>query len=171
MLTRTISSVASGRPSARMPGISPGRSRPREGLCGRRRRFGVRGTAPLSSFGARLRSRWPQYGHSVMYGLTSARQFLQTTKRSGLPAISDRFYGRGDVLRPSIVIEGAVAALPLELRGAVALVQQVRIRVRLVLRGRLQPVQQFLEILGLTREGGPQILLGRVLLLVVVGPD
>src|SRR5688500_19445960 len=36
-----------------------------------------------SIFGARLRTRWPQYGHSVTYGLTSAEQFLQTTKRSG----------------------------------------------------------------------------------------
>jgi hypothetical protein len=36
-----------------------------------------------SIFGARLRSRWPQYGHSVMYGDTSELQFLQMTKRSG----------------------------------------------------------------------------------------
>jgi hypothetical protein len=40
----------------------------------------------LSSFGARLRSRLPQYGHSVMYGLTSDPQDLHTTKRSGCPA-------------------------------------------------------------------------------------
>ena len=40
-----------------------------------------------SIFGARLRSRVPQYGHSVMYGLTSDPHFLQTTKRSGAPVI------------------------------------------------------------------------------------
>jgi pimeloyl-ACP methyl ester carboxylesterase len=39
--------------------------------------------APRSIFGARLRTRWPQYGHSVTYGETSEAQFLQTTKRSG----------------------------------------------------------------------------------------
>ena len=36
-----------------------------------------------SSFGARLRSRVPQYGHSVMKPETSDPQFLHTTKRSG----------------------------------------------------------------------------------------
>src|SRR3954463_2143867 len=36
-----------------------------------------------SILGARLRKRVPQYGHSVMYGDTSAPQFLQTTNRSG----------------------------------------------------------------------------------------
>ena len=35
-----------------------------------------------SSFGARLRTRWPQYGHSVTYMLTSEPQFLQTTNSS-----------------------------------------------------------------------------------------
>jgi hypothetical protein len=40
-----------------------------------------------SIFGARLRIRVPQYGHSVMYGLTCEPQFLQTTKRSGLLAM------------------------------------------------------------------------------------
>src|SRR3954470_1020174 len=45
-------------------------------------------TVPSRSiFGARLRSRVPQYGHSVMYGLTSCPQFLHTTKRSGELAI------------------------------------------------------------------------------------
>src|SRR4051794_24329679 len=63
-----------------MPGISPGRSRPSEGRRGVR---GGLGTPPRSSLGARLRRRVPQYGHSVMYGDTSAPQFLQTTKRSG----------------------------------------------------------------------------------------
>ena len=68
----------------RIPGISPGRSGARRGR-GRLRRAerGAFGMPPFSSFGARLRSRVPQYGHSVMYGDTSARQFLQTTKRSG----------------------------------------------------------------------------------------
>jgi hypothetical protein len=32
--------------------------------------------------GARLRRRCPQYGHSVMYGLTSDPHCLQTTNRS-----------------------------------------------------------------------------------------
>ena len=40
-----------------------------------------------SSFGARFRSRVPQYGHSVTYGLTSEPQLLQTTDSSG-PAIA-----------------------------------------------------------------------------------
>src|SRR6478735_4066502 len=105
-----------------------------------------------------------------MYGLTSARQFLQTTNRSGLPAIAiDSMAAR----RPpgSIVVEDASAGLRLELRGAVAGVQEVRIGVRLGLRDRLEAVQQLVEILRLSREGGPQVLLGRVLLLVVVGPD
>src|SRR5690242_3578015 len=73
--------VAYGRPdSIAMPGISPRRIRGSERV---RRRFGAAGSpAPRSSFGARLRTRWPQYGHSVTYGLTSDPQFLQTTKRS-----------------------------------------------------------------------------------------
>jgi hypothetical protein len=69
-----------------MPGISPGRNRPSEGLVRRSRRSF--GWPSLSSFGARLRSRLPQYGHSVMYGLTSDPQFLQTTERSGPEAIA-----------------------------------------------------------------------------------
>src|SRR5690349_24559986 len=77
----TTSQVAHGRRSARMPGISPGFSR---GSCGRDRRlFGARGTPPRSSFGARFWTRAPQYGHSVMYGDTSAPQLLQTRERSG----------------------------------------------------------------------------------------
>ena len=58
-------------------------------------RRGAFGSLPLparSSFGARLRSRVPQYGHSVMYGDTSEPHFLQTTKRSGPLAMDDRFY-------------------------------------------------------------------------------
>src|SRR5260221_13088169 len=63
-----------------MPGISPRRIRGSERVLRRRGSFG---SAPRSSFGARLRTRCPQYGHSVTYGLTSDPQFLQTTKRSG----------------------------------------------------------------------------------------
>ena len=57
---RTSVIVTNGRRSGRIPGISPARSGPRRGLRGG---FGV---PPRSSFGARLRSRVPQYGHSVM---------------------------------------------------------------------------------------------------------
>src|SRR5919109_4271485 len=71
-------SVAYGRVSGAIPAISSARSR---GSLVRRRRFG--GVAPRSIFGARLRTRCPQYGHSVTYGLTSDPQFLHTTKRSG----------------------------------------------------------------------------------------
>src|SRR3954454_3915037 len=64
-----------------MPGISPRR------IFGsvrtRRARFGFGSSSPRSSFGARFRTRCPQYGHSVTYGLTSDPQFLQTTNRSG----------------------------------------------------------------------------------------
>src|SRR2546423_8668914 len=64
-----------------MPGISSRRRRGSEG--GRRRRRGrASGSAARSSFGARLRTRWPQYGHSVTYMLTSEPQFLQTTNSS-----------------------------------------------------------------------------------------
>src|SRR3954454_23196946 len=86
----TSAIVATGRPvaSPRMPGISPERRRPRRGgLGGRVRRaalgLGSDRVPSRSIFGARLRSRVPQYGHSVMYGLTSDPHFLQTTKRSG----------------------------------------------------------------------------------------
>ena len=45
-------------------------------------------TVPSRSiFGARLRSRLPQYGHSVMYGDTSRPQLRHTTNRSGPLAI------------------------------------------------------------------------------------
>ena len=54
----TSSQTAHGRWSARMPGISPGRSR---GSCGRERaRLGAFGTPPRSSFGARFWIRVPQ---------------------------------------------------------------------------------------------------------------
>src|SRR3954451_936981 len=80
---RISAPVAYGLPSAAIPGISPRRSGERRG--GRMRR-GLRGSSSpprRSIFGARLRTRWPQYGHSVTYGLTSDEQFLQTTNRSG----------------------------------------------------------------------------------------
>jgi hypothetical protein len=67
--------------STRIPGISPRRIRGSERT--RRARFGFGSSSPRSIFGARFRTRWPQYGHSVTYGLTSDPQFLQTTKRSG----------------------------------------------------------------------------------------
>src|ERR687897_266885 len=77
----TSAIVAYGRRSARTPGISPGFRRPSEGRL--RGGLGGFGVPPRSSFGARLRSRLPQYGHSVMYGDTSRPQLRQTTKRSG----------------------------------------------------------------------------------------
>ena len=83
--TSTI--VAYGRVSGRMPGISPRLSRGNEDGA-RSRRSATRPSR--SSFGARLRSRFPQYGHSVMYGLTSDPQLLQTTKRSGPPVLTVR---------------------------------------------------------------------------------
>jgi hypothetical protein len=72
-----------------MPGISPRFSGPSEGVGGLRalRGFSL-GFPPLSSFGALLRSRLPQYGHSVMYGLTSDPQLLQMTNRSGPPLLT-----------------------------------------------------------------------------------
>src|SRR5918994_6749675 len=77
----TSAIVAYGRRSARMPGISPGFRRPSDGRL--RGALGGFGVPPRSSFGARLRSRLPQYGHSVMYGDTSRPQLRQTTNRSG----------------------------------------------------------------------------------------
>ena len=67
------------------------RGRATFGGLGSARAFALRGAlgclaSPISSrsiLGARLRNRCPQYGHSVMYGETSAPQDLQTTKRSG----------------------------------------------------------------------------------------
>src|SRR3954465_1406987 len=64
-----------------MPAIASARSR---GSFRVRRRRRLEGSpVERSIFGARLRTRCPQYGHSVTYGLTSEEQFLQTTKRSG----------------------------------------------------------------------------------------
>src|SRR3712207_698472 len=69
-----------------MPAISSARRR--GSFRARRRRFCAGSPVDLSIFGARLRTRCPQYGHSVTYGLTSDPQFLQTTKRSAPRAIS-----------------------------------------------------------------------------------
>ena len=70
-----------GPRSTRIPGISPGRRRPSAGAAAAA--AAPSACRPCSSLGARLRSRVPQYGHSVMYGETSEPQLLQTTKRSG----------------------------------------------------------------------------------------
>ena len=62
--TRISPKVAYGRTSGAIPGISSRRRRPSLGaliLRGRRSRL----RPPLSSFGARFRTRCPQYGHSV----------------------------------------------------------------------------------------------------------
>src|SRR5437870_10608788 len=61
------------------------RLRLRTGRRGRRRsrpRGEPFSACSRGSFGARLRNRWPQYGHSVMYGLTSDPHCLHTTNRS-----------------------------------------------------------------------------------------
>src|SRR5512132_643540 len=133
---RTRKIVAYGRRSARTPGISPGRRRLSFGRSRRREAFG---TPPLSSLGARLRRRVPQYGHSVMFGDTSELHFLQTTKSSGPldtpPSLRRRLLRDGrfrDLVHDLVEIVvrlidhllpvGAVAALeqvldPLELTG------------------------------------------------------
>src|SRR3954451_7346649 len=88
--SRTSASVAYGRVSS--VARTSVRSRRARGARGALRVFCLLGfgseTVPSRSiFGARLRRRVPQYGHSVIYGLTSEPQFLQTTKRSGELAI------------------------------------------------------------------------------------
>src|SRR5215207_1127321 len=98
--------VAYGRRSGLMPGISPRRS----GASRGRTRRGALGAPPRSSFGARLRSRVPQYGHSVMYGDTSEPQLLQMTKRSGPLAIGHRFYAPGRAARGGIAVRRSGAA-------------------------------------------------------------
>src|SRR3712207_1946439 len=141
--TRTRRIETYGRRAVvRIPGISPGRSRPRDGRT-RGAAFGSRRRPPLSSFGARLRRRLPQYGHSVMYGDTSEPQLLQTTKRSGLlamdrrlyapPAVAARLFGGGlDDLAHDLgqVVVGLVDHdLPL---GAVSVLEDVADRVELI---------------------------------------
>ena len=60
----TIAAVTYGGESPRIPGISLWRSRPSDGIASF---WGPRWRGrPRSSLGARLRSREPQYGHSVM---------------------------------------------------------------------------------------------------------
>jgi hypothetical protein len=56
-----------------------------------RRGAGALEPCTRGSFGARLRRRLPQYGHSVMYGLTSDPHCLHTTKRSAPEDIVDPF--------------------------------------------------------------------------------
>jgi hypothetical protein len=85
---RIAATVTSGRAlrSSARPRRSPKRLRRSADLRRRRplRSSRTRTSSPTrSSFGARLRSRVPQYGHSVTYGLTSEPQFLQTTESSG----------------------------------------------------------------------------------------
>ena len=89
--------MATGRPDSDDTSADVGRrKRPLDAPARRqRRRLGALGAAsargpPRSIFGARLRTRCPQYGHSVTYGLTSDPQFLQTTKRSAPRAMCDR---------------------------------------------------------------------------------
>ena len=80
------------------------------------------GASGRSIFGARLRSRVPQYGHSVMYGLTSAWQFLQTTKRSGDDMASILGTGRGlprTLLRRHNAVAATISAMT-SLRSSLA---------------------------------------------------
>src|SRR5215211_6259729 len=74
-----------------MPAISSARRR--GSFLARLRRFGTGSPPERSILGARFRTRCPQYGHSVTYGLTSAPQFLQTTNRSGCDTVSLRVPG------------------------------------------------------------------------------
>src|SRR6202035_945560 len=101
-LSATRAIVAYGREPRR---LSPAQRESRRGAASdvgvlRRRPHGRRRERPRGlrvrrfsrgSFGARLRRRWPQYGHSVIYGLTSDPHCLQTTNRSALEDIVDPF--------------------------------------------------------------------------------
>src|SRR5690349_19513543 len=66
----------------------------------RRDSRGVISSPRSSSFGARLRSLVPQYGHSVTYGLTSSPQLRQTTLSSG--ELTPRGYPCPFALGPSV---------------------------------------------------------------------
>src|ERR671918_1798611 len=88
---RISAPVAYGLVSGAIPAISSARSR--GSFLARLRRFGAASPVDRSIFGARLRTRCPQYGHSVTYGLTSDPQFLQTTNRSGCDTVSLRVPG------------------------------------------------------------------------------
>ena len=91
-------------------------SRPRRSAALRRRRSRAssrtRTSSPTrSSFGARLRSRVPQYGHSVTYGLTSEPQLLQTTDSSVIAHSSEN-------MPTAPVAQGCVCSRDLRRRGA-----------------------------------------------------
>ena len=97
--SRSAATPARARRRARAPvGADAGdlaRPQARE-RCGAAAAPWARPTPPRSSFGARFWIRVPQYGHSVMYGDTSAPQLLQTRKRSGSARHEDpRFYAAG----------------------------------------------------------------------------
>src|SRR5262245_2662270 len=83
--------VAYGFVSGAIPAISSARSR--GSFLARLRRLVVGSPVERSILGARLRTRCPQYGHSVTYGLTSDPQFLQTTNRSGCDTVPLRVPG------------------------------------------------------------------------------
>src|SRR3954447_16511651 len=83
---RMAAIVTCGRSAVRDSPRSRSR-RSRRSAARRRRRsrrlsWASRPSPRRSSFGARLRKRVPQYGHSVTYGLTSDPQLLQTTLSS-----------------------------------------------------------------------------------------
>ena len=65
--------------------VSSERARPRKPLLARAGAFAG------GNFGARLRNRVPQYGHSVTYGLTSEPHCLHTTNRSAPEVIATPF--------------------------------------------------------------------------------
>src|SRR3954453_21459882 len=116
-----------------MPGISPARSGPSEGW------LTLRGTASPPSrsiLGARLRSRVPQYGHSVMYGLTSLPQFLQTTFRSGICAMASTILGPGahvlSITSDAIRSSGLVAPRPSDFQSVNLHVRHARFTARVV---------------------------------------
>src|SRR4051794_10199680 len=77
--TTTVAQGFAPHAGARTPGTRSSRAA-RGGRARWERRDGLGSeiVPSRSIFGARLRSRVPQYGHSVMYGETSAPQFLQT---------------------------------------------------------------------------------------------
>src|SRR4051794_35213619 len=153
--TRISPKVAYGRVSGAMPSISSGRSR---GRRLRRRARGRSDSPPRSSLGARLRTRWPQYGHSVTYGLTSDPQFLQTTKRSGWlmePRIVALQSGLFDDLGHDLA-QVVVGLVDHQLPGAaVAVVQDVVDAVQIVGR------PQVLGMLHHAAQNPPRQLLGR----------
>jgi hypothetical protein len=101
-----------------------------------RARRGSETVPSRSIFGARLRNRVPQYGHSVMYGLTSLPQFLQTTLRSGICAIASTILGpRAHVLSITsggIRSSGVVAPRPADFQSVNLHVRHARFTARVV---------------------------------------